>query len=194
MPNGKTRFGVNVTWNADRAGEDLEVLLEVRDQWGLIGQDSVTVTVEEREDNGLVVGLERDQLIRFIMIIGVLTLIVLILISLAVMMKKRSRRNLERRMEEAGFPAIEVFRNGEEETQSPRSKVVDLTPVKEVEEEVKSLPPKPWMGKKKTLRVALECPHCGETFRRRVEKDVLESGGDIDIKCPHCGKRGNINT
>ena len=197
MPNGKTRFGANVTWNADRAGEDLKVLLEVRDQWGLIGQDSVTVTVQEREDNGLVVGLERDQLIRFIMIIAVLTLIVLILISLAVMMKKRSRRNLERRMEEAGFPAIEVFGDREEEKRSPLSKVVDLTPVEEaeeVEEEVKSLPPKPWGSKNKTLRVALECPHCGETFRRRVEKDMLESGGNIDIKCPHCGKRGNINT
>ena len=199
MPNGKTRFGENVTWNADVAGEDLEVFLEVRDEWGLIGQDSVMITVVEDDDGELIVGLERDQLIRFMLIFAVMALLLMFLIIVAVAMKKRSRLNLEKRMEEAGFQASEIFGGDPGVVEEKRaSRVVDLTPVNKeaevTEEEVKNLPPKPWEGKKRMVRVILECPHCGETFRRRVDKSVIKSGGDLEIKCPHCGKRDRIRT
>ncbi|MGA1822751.1 MAG: hypothetical protein ACMUIG_09505 [Thermoplasmatota archaeon] len=204
MPNQNPRLGENVTWTADVAGNDLVVILEVRDEWGLTDQKQITVDVEGSSSNDPLIGMKTEELVNFGIIMGILAVGIIIIVYLMTVMRKRSRKKLEKRLAAAGIEHDMRFMmiQTPEEDQDRKSesvsiaKVLDLVPVKEavIESEViKALPPKPWKGPERMIKVILECPNCGETFRKKVRKSVIDEGSDFEVECPHCRSTGLIN-
>lgn len=204
MPNDNSRFGENVTWTADVAGDDLVVILEVRDEWGLTDQKQITVDVEGGSSSDPLTRFRTQDLVNFAVIIGILAFGILIIVYLMTTMRKRSRRKLEKRLQAAGidhdvrFMMVQTPEEdiGQKHEHVSIAKVLDLVPVKEAvleSEVIKALPPKPWKGPEKMIRVTLECPNCSETFGKKVKKSVIDEGSDFEVECPHCKSSGLIN-
>ena len=45
----------------------------------------------------------------------------------------------------------------------------------------------------KRIKAVIECPYCGETFRKEIDKADIGVGGAFYVECPHCGRSGNVN-
>jgi len=98
-----------------------------------------------------------------------------------------------------GSPDKEKDKGGSKRAEGPEKKkpkpwYPQSTPI--VKKETAREPVRRRVGKRapsgKMVKAVLECPECGETFRKEVELDVVKSGGEVTIECPHCGMKGSI--
>ncbi|MBN1391041.1 MAG: hypothetical protein JXA22_10420 [Candidatus Thermoplasmatota archaeon] len=214
MPDGNTYRGATVTWRAEEAGDDLEILLTVKDSGGL--SDTASVTIDINEDDAFI--YDNADLWPFLLISIPLVLIVLTLVLIATLFRSSARKRLERRLRSLGIDP-EGFRSSREvddreirghvaDQRKHGPKVHDLVPVWNEEEsesvemiherkgskEAGRVDDKDASAKEeeRSLKVVIECPFCSEVFKEKIKLDVVRKHQTFTVKCPHCGRSGDI--
>ncbi|MFW3145367.1 MAG: PKD domain-containing protein [Thermoplasmatota archaeon] len=217
MPDGSTHRGPEVTWRSGDKGKGLEIRLTVRDTSGSTGSDSVTLDFVD-DGNGVT---SNQGLTSFLLFIAPVVLFVLILILIILFVGRGRKRKLETRLRKIGVMVDEEGRvhsvptdgrHGGFPSEGARPKVHDLVQVsgsgpnepsredetssKSAAEEkstsrVKKAPPIPGTGEQ-MLKVVLECPYCGESFKEQVKGSVIRNNRPFTVTCPHCGESGDI--
>ncbi len=199
MPDGSIFRGSTVKWTGNEAGEDLEVVLTVKDSSGLEGTDTVTIDILEDDDSIY----QRGELTPFLLLVLPIVFIIVVLIFIVSIFRKSSRKKLERRLQRVGID-LGAFEGGGQrvqahEPQMPSSasrspKVHDLVPTRSVRE--KEAPNIPDKKKAKPLEPL-------EWKEHRVAKDLKpdseEKGPEkvhykppplikVVIECPFCNE------
>ncbi|MGA1866374.1 MAG: PKD domain-containing protein [Thermoplasmatota archaeon] len=215
MPDGSTFRGATVTWRAEKPGEDLAILLTVKDSNGLSDSESVTIDVI---DNDVDI-YENADLWSFVLVAILIVLIILIMVFIATVLRSSARKRLERRLRKIGMDPESFLLSREkrkkhfksslviDRQQSP--KVHDLIQVKrdeEGEERVEILPewkePETEMtvkraqprseGQDRYLKVVIECPFCSGVFKQKVPVSAIKKHQTFTVRCPDCGRSGDI--
>ncbi|MEA3559804.1 MAG: hypothetical protein U9R75_11175 [Candidatus Thermoplasmatota archaeon] len=210
LPDGKVRRGCTITWRSDMVGDDLVVVLQVNDGHGKSSKDNISLSFMEDDVNG-----ESGQdLLPFLIFITPFSIIVLLLVLFFVFVGKGRRKNLESRLRKVGLEMdgdgrlISTSRSGHEGDVVSRTRVLDVVPVRSDRKkapDLEKLSPVPeWESKKRgpdkkalfdedaPVKVVLECPYCGNSFKMSVSGSVISSGSPFDIECPHCKGKGKI--
>ncbi|MGA1820061.1 MAG: PKD domain-containing protein [Thermoplasmatota archaeon] len=216
MPDGSTFRGSSVTWKADRKGDDLEVVLIVKDSHGL--SDTETATIDVVSDDVQI--YDRGDIWPFLVIAIPIVILIIVFVVIVSLLRSGAKKRLERRLERIGLdPEGFLQSRGKGRDHGPSHstrdahagpKVHDLVPVKvekKAEKEHVELlqewkePHKrqreakePPAGKPevRTVKVVIECPFCSELFKEKVEMNALKEHQVMTVKCPHCGRAGDI--
>jgi len=199
MPDGRTFRGPSAKWSASKAGEDQKVALTVKDSWGLEGTE--TIEIDILEDDGSL--YERGELTPFLLLVLPIVLIIALIVFLASIFGKNSRRKLEKRLQRVGidlgtFETAQVKgeRKGNEmpKKASRSPKVHDLVPMKNSSE-------KTGARTEELMSVANKEPH--EWREHRVARDLEPEGMEMEdekvhykppplikvvIECPFCNE------
>ncbi|MFO8050960.1 MAG: hypothetical protein R6V01_04595 [Thermoplasmatota archaeon] len=207
LPDDEIRRGPRIIWRSESEGDDLLIVLEVLDEHGKSSRANVTLSFEEEDQ-----AVESGQSIGpFLIFISPFALIALVLLVMIVYFGKGRRRDLEKRLRKIGLEmdgegklvSVEskALDNEERKPTSKTPQVLDMVP-KEKKKEAGSegIPeweeaegsPKERPEKDLPVKVVLECPYCGDSFKMSVEGSVIRSGSPFDIECPHCGGSGKI--
>ncbi|MGA1793284.1 MAG: PKD domain-containing protein [Thermoplasmatota archaeon] len=215
MPDGSTFRGSSVTWKADRKGDDLEVVLIVKDSHGL--SDTEKATIDVLPDDVQI--YDRGDIWPFLVIAIPIVLLIIIFVVIVSMVRSGTRKRLEKRLEKIGLdPEGFLHSRGKgSDHGTPHStrevhegpKVHDLVPVKAEKKIDKGSETihewkEPHKRKRdsrestarkqevKTVKVVIECPFCSELFKEKVEIKALKDHEVMTVKCPHCGRAGDI--
>ncbi|MBN1538544.1 MAG: hypothetical protein JW939_00230, partial [Candidatus Thermoplasmatota archaeon] len=215
MPDGSTFRGSTVTWRAEKAGEDLVILLTVKDSNGLSDTGSVSIDVIGSDADVY----ESADLWSFVLVALLLVLIILILVFISTLLRSSARKRLERRLQKIGMDpeSFLLLRDNREKHTGPSPdierrqgpKVHDLVQVKkeeDAEESIEILPewkePETEVTVKrahprseeegKYLKVVIECPFCSGVFKEKVPLSAIKKHQTFTVRCPDCGRSGDI--